>query len=933
MGRQRSIPTLRRDNLISQTDPTGATTRYVYNSCLVAAEIDPLGNRTSYSYGRFNNRVSMMDALGNIATWNYDVMGYPVSAMDAMGNVTTTVYNSAHQKIADIDALGYATSYQYDVNARLTTVQDARGNSTGTVYNARGDVIAQIDALGYRTTFAYDGDQRVVSVMNALGQISTAVYDAAGQNIANIDPLGHVTTMSYDLDGNLVTAMDANRTITTNVYFSNNNRLQATVDARGFRVTYAYDLAGQNVSIMDQRGNVTTMSYDGAGRLTSQINALGQITTWLYDLAGRNTTLIDGKGQVKTMTYDAVGNLVSIQYADGTAVTYQYDRLYRLTTMIDYTGTTTYAYSKRSELLGTTLSNGYVLTYLYDQASNRTTMIDAWGVTTYGYDSKNRLTTVINPFGQITTMAYDALDRVVSQINASGDWISHVYDAAGRQTFIGNFNSSGTANACFTGTFDNVGNQLTSQEIAGVTVSWSYDASYQLVNEQRNGSSAYNTSYVYDGAGNRISMIDSGATTNYKYDASNALTLLTPPSGSPTTSSYDANGNLTLENTGGALTTYSWDCENRLVGQALSPGAGGTVATHTYAGDGKRRTANNSSAGLATLIYDGDLCLGYVNSSNDGLALRATGYPGTWGGLISQRFAVTGFAEELYYAFDQQGNCRWANGTNSVFKGFGVQLSTLAGLFGYEGQYGYLQNVAVDTSHMFVGYRVLDVKNGRFISRDEPGFLWADANEYGYARCSPTGFVDPSGRQVAAPARPGATGDWTGPGPAAAGGGSGAAAGGSGLGALLPVAAGAFMLLASQSPAGTGGDLPRCPRGRIEPLPAPVNRRKPAPGGPPPPCDAVTGEVPHCPGGPHGQDRLTHIMRHDWRGAGLPDDYRDLRDVCLFGIIGLTGSVRNSRQPNACTHQGKCNGVPMEVTTYKDPNTGRSCIVDAFPLK
>jgi len=45
----------------------------------------------------------------------------------------------------------------------------------------------------------------------------------------------------------------------------------------------------------------------------------------------------------------------------------------------------------------------------------------------------------------------------------------------------------------------------------------------------------------------------------YQYNAANALTLMTPPTGQPTKSSYDTNGNLTLENTGGAFTTYSWD--------------------------------------------------------------------------------------------------------------------------------------------------------------------------------------------------------------------------------------------------------------------------------------------------------------------------------------------------------------------------------------
>jgi RHS repeat-associated protein len=118
--------------------------------------------------------------------------------------------------------------------------------------------------------------------------------------------------------------------------------------------------------------------------------------------------------------------------------------------------------------------------------------------------------------------------------------------------------------------------------------------------------------------------------------------------------------------------------------------------------------------------------------------------PGTWGHLISQQFSVTGLSEAMYYAFDQQGNCRWANGSTAVFGAFGEQLSTFIGLFGYEGQYGYLQNEAVDSSHMFLGARVLDVNNGRFIGRD----LIGSRAGYVYVGNNPVNGVDPTGRQT-----------------------------------------------------------------------------------------------------------------------------------------------------------------------------------------
>jgi hypothetical protein len=42
------------------------------------------------------------------------------------------------------------------------------------------------------------------------------------------------------------------------------------------------------------------------------------------------------------------------------------------------------------------------------------------------------------------------------------------------------------------------------------------------------------------------------------------MTLVTPPTGQPTTVSFDLRGNCTVENTGGALTTYTYNDENQL---------------------------------------------------------------------------------------------------------------------------------------------------------------------------------------------------------------------------------------------------------------------------------------------------------------------------------------------------------------------------------
>ena len=131
-----------------------------------------------------------------------------------------------------------------------------------------------------------------------------------------------------------------------------------------------------------------------------------------------------------------------------------------------------------------------------------------------------------------------------------------------------------------------MGNRLAVAEANGDLATWSYDETYQLTRERRSGTNAYDTTYTYDGVGNRLTKVESGVITTYSCDAANEL-LTQEDSSGVTTFTYDANGNTTGEiRPNGDRVTYTWDSENYLTRVELP---WGVVNTFTLDGEGKRR--------------------------------------------------------------------------------------------------------------------------------------------------------------------------------------------------------------------------------------------------------------------------------------------------------------------------------------------------------
>jgi RHS repeat-associated protein len=655
--------------------------------------------------------------------------------------------------------------------SRVVGMVDEESYIATTVYDVRNRPIAMINALGRTTSVTYDLDGRAVAMQDALGNFSTVIYDSLGRRQNMIDPLGNQSTFTYDANNQLIAVTDANGNSSSMVYDGNGQPI-AAVNALGYQTSMVYDAVGRQIAVVDARSNRTSSIYDAAGSLITTIDPLNRRTSYAYDSLGNLTLRTDARGIVTTYSYDPRNLLAGVQYPDGgLIITNTYDAVGQQTAMADWTGTTFYSYDADNRQSSVMYPDGNVLSYSYDGVGNRTQLQQSSGNTNYSYDANNNLTRIVNPYSETTTLTYDELDREKLKTLANGVTINHTYDTAGRKVLLEQRKSDTTALAIYTATYDAMGIRTSTQELDGSVNDYSYDNTYQLLNETRSGTNAFSTTFTYDPTGNRLTQNAAGTLTTSTYDVANQLTTAVT-SNNVTTFIYDANGNQTIENANGALTTYTWDAENRMAGAD----DGTSTEFFTYAGNGQRRRKSTSSGDI-NYLWDQQNILEELDGS-DSLITHYTDFPGYWGGLSSLASPSSGSAplmggmgafnavqfnqatfnqssEEVetdshFYLFDLQSSNRLLLDTNAatdneyLYKAFGERVlatGSVRNSFQFQGQVGPYFDA---NNRTWMRARIYNPITGRWDSKDPIGF-WGGLNLYGFVGNSPAHMSDPYG--------------------------------------------------------------------------------------------------------------------------------------------------------------------------------------------
>jgi RHS repeat-associated protein len=552
-------------NLLSATDANGNARTFTYDSLndLLTATT-PKGNTTTFTYDSVGNLTAFRDALGNVTKFVYDLNGQLEAKTDANNHATNFTYDSTGNLTQITDALGQKRTLAYDAVGRLTSATDANGHTGTVTFDVLNRITKIADPLGNATQFGFDAIGNLLSLTDANGHTTAYTYDLVNNPVTVIDALGHVTQYSYDSANNR-TALKNAKLNTTAFAYDALNRLASISDPLGNTTAYIYDPVGNLIQKTDANGTANRFVYDALDRLTGIAYGDGKTVNYVYDPDSHRLSMIDSTGtatyaydadgrlisvtapgnKAVAYDYDAVGNRIGLKYPDATSLSYGYDAANRLAQVTDWLlRATNYTYDPANNLSKTAYPNGASVSFSFD-ASNRLTNVintasdgtpmlnlaytldptgnrialSANGITTsFGYDAINELASA--QIGTLTsTWTYDAVGNRIKQALPTGA-TDYLYDSADRLLQAGT--------RLFT--YDRNGNQLSAASgVNGTPVLYTYNAANQLSSAR--AGTKINSSFVYDGDGNRVAQTTRKGTYAYVNDVAAQLPVVLQESG------------------------------------------------------------------------------------------------------------------------------------------------------------------------------------------------------------------------------------------------------------------------------------------------------------------------------------------------------------------------------------------------------------------
>jgi RHS repeat-associated protein len=608
--------------------------------------------------GKGNGVAELLDVSGDLKLGNFQLsftdLEIPVGGIPI---TLTRTYNTLNSNNKDDFGFGWRMEFR-DADVRTSLPKDELYEQLGfrSVGFKEGDAVyltlpggkrekftLKLEAINslvnaflgryglYKPTFVADkGSTSTLSVETAgvvltRGQNGQVVPFSGGSAFAHYHPQDwgnyyQLTTKEgivYNIDAttgdiNSITNRNSDKLTFTDAGITSSNGLKVTfgrdtqgrittvTDPMGKQIKYEYDSKGDLIKVTDRENNTTQFKYnnDQPHYLDEIIDPLGRTGIKNeYDENGRLTKVFNGEGKAVQLEYNPDNFVYSVKDPLGNSTTYESDARGNIITEIDANGgIIKRTYDDSNNLLSETNPEGEKLSYTYDSKGNKLSETDALGnVTRYNYNSNNDLLTTTDALGNVTTNTYDSRGNLLSITGLSNGTVTLAYNNNGLLTqlttgegttkyeydFRGNITKEiNPLGQETTYTYDGNGNRLTETRkvtttngIRTLVTKTEYDSKGNIIKVTDAEGNISQT--IYDAAGQKIKEIDAlGRVTKYVYSEGGQLLETIYPDATPhndsdnprTRKEYDAANRVTADiDELGRPTQYQYDALGRLI--------------------------------------------------------------------------------------------------------------------------------------------------------------------------------------------------------------------------------------------------------------------------------------------------------------------------------------------------------------------------------